>query len=319
MNKITAKKIVSPNSAINKTDSQEDFITSLKSLKSSSSYIGLIQKLKMIIEGHAHALMILGDPGVAKSTLTCKILDDSGKKQGQDYTFIKGYATPAALYESLYHNRREGSITIIDDCDAALKNSTALDLLKAALDDKYKRKISYKTRRQNSDLPQEFTYYGRVIFITNHRAKRNDYHFKAVRDRCLSQEIYLDAGSKLEYIKNILIPLDYKNSTIDERKKVFTFLEQAIIDSNVDFTYRTYYQLVDFYRFDQKYFEHHLEELLPADTVYTTLIKIIRQYKDQPHKWETKFIEKTGKSRRTYFNYKKKLLEIHPTINVEIK
>lgn len=270
-------------------------------LASASKYLGLIEKTRMIAAKKNHALMSMGDVGIGKSTIIIETLKREGLLEGKDFILVRGYSTAMALYEKLYQNRESGKIVVIDDCDIVLKNKTCLDILKAVLDDKYHRVVNYETRRKGTDLPKQFTFTGAVIFITNYKPKENDIHFLAIQDRCLVQRLYLTAKEKLEYIKKIIVPEDYKNTTLDDRVKIFKLMEDTIATGGIHFSYRTYFHMLDFYKHDLNTFHIHLKELLPCDNEVTELIRIMNTNPDDKECWMSQFMAITGKSRRTYF------------------
>jgi hypothetical protein len=203
-------------------------------------------------------------------------------------------------------------IIVIDDCDAILTNRTSLDILKAALDDKFQRTIYYETRSKSTDLPRSFNFSGRVIFITNYKPRENDVHFAAIKDRCLVQALYLSTKEKLEYIEKIIVPSDYKNTTLEERKNVFSFLCNIVSSGGVNFSFRTYLRALDHYRFNPKTIEIHIEGLTQSKSEYGILIALRKERPNDPEYWRTRFIEITGKSRRTYFYHLAEVKKLSP-------
>ncbi|MGE0632132.1 MAG: hypothetical protein AB7O96_06970 [Pseudobdellovibrionaceae bacterium] len=281
-------------------------------LESGGKYLSLIEKVKMIARNSSHAMMSMGDVGVGKSTVIIETLKSERLLEGKDYIIMRGYSTAMALYEKLYQNREAGKIVVIDDCDVVLKNKTCLDILKAVLDDKYHRIVNYETRRKGADLPKSFVFTGAVIFITNYKPRENDIHFLAIQDRCMVQKLYLTTREKLEYIEKVIAPNDYKKTTLEERKKIFQLMKEVVIQGGVHFSYRTYFQLLDFYKHDLKNFGIHLRELLPYDNELTFLLKMMKDRPDDTEFWQSKWMEATGKSRRSYYYALAKVKDILP-------
>lgn len=281
-------------------------------LEAGKKYFSLIEKIRMIAKRRCHAMMAMGDVGVGKSTLVKMILEEEGLQEGKDFVFVRGYTTAMSLYEKLYNHREAGKIVIIDDCDAALRNTTCLDILKAVLDDKYQSFVSYETRRQKTELPKTFTFAGSVIFITNYQPKEKDVHFLAIQDRCLVQRLHLTTREKLEYIKEIIVPEEYKTSSDDDRKKIFDLMEDTVTHGGVHFSYRTYHQLLDFYAHDPENFDIHLRELIPHDTDATLVLRLNKEFSKDPEECRNRFMQLTGKSRRTYFYVLEKVKDFLP-------
>lgn len=289
---------------------KSDLIKVLEKLSSAPKYKAFIEKIQMVARASNHAMIVVGEAGVAKSTIVPLILNDEGLTHEKDYIFVRGYSTALSFFQKLYDNN--GKIIVVDDCDAILTNRTSLDILKAALDDKFQRTISYETRRQNTDLPKTFNFTGRIIFITNFKPKENDIHFAAVKDRCLVQTLYLSTKEKLEYIEKIIVPSDYKNTTLDERKNVFTLLADMVTTGGTTFSFRTYLKALDHHRFNPETVEIHLEELVQSKSELTLLITLRKERPQDPEYWRTRFMEVTGKSRRTYFYNLAKVKQILP-------
>lgn len=83
------------------------------------------------------------------------------------YVMIKGYSTARSLYRTLYENR--DSVIWFDDCDAVVKDPTAVDILKAALDSYDERWVTWNAEMAgvSKDLPRRFEFRGSVIFVSN--------------------------------------------------------------------------------------------------------------------------------------------------------
>lgn len=273
-------------------------------LTAGHKYQSLIGKIGMIIDKRAHGLFESGEPGVGKTKTTIDKLESEGLKEGKDFFIIKGHSTPMSLFESLYYHKED--LIIFDDCDGILRNQIALNILKAALDDKPFKKISYRTQRKKSELPQEFQFSGRVIFITNHTFRNDDLHVAAIKDRCLYSEFNLSPSQKLEFIEKIMIPSDYKDTTFEDRNNVFKLLKETVTANGAKFSFRTFNQLLDFYKHDAKNFDVHLVEILAGDTEATLILSLFKKFKDSALVRD-EFIKITARSRRHYYYVKKEL------------
>lgn len=137
----------------------------------------------------ANPLAILcGSGGIGKSFSTKQTLDSLGlarteldsaelefdadefktdDEKGYRYVIIGGYTTAKALYRALY-NFRSGAVIVLDDCDAAMKDSNSIELLKNACDSSAVRRVSWNSEmRQSDDLPRSFEFRSSVVVITN--------------------------------------------------------------------------------------------------------------------------------------------------------
>lgn len=137
----------------------------------------------------ANPLAILcGSGGIGKSFSTKQTLDSLGlmrteldsaelefdadefktaDEKGCRYVIIGGYTTAKALYRALY-NFRSGAVIVLDDCDAAMKDTNSIELLKNACDSSAVRRVSWNSEmRQGDDLPRSFEFRSSVVVITN--------------------------------------------------------------------------------------------------------------------------------------------------------
>ena len=164
-------------------------------------------------------LVVSGPAGIGKShtveTTLHDTLDMLGKLtgQGQMYEVISGGISAAVLYEKLWEYRDESQVLVFDDCDGVLYDEDSLNVLKAALDSKKTRRISWNTRSlhlERKDIPNSFEYKGGVIFITNIKfdqvkSARISNHLEAIVSRCHYMDIGIDtAREKLLHIRNVV-------------------------------------------------------------------------------------------------------------------
>jgi hypothetical protein len=162
----------------------------------------LEQLVTMVARGRAVSLIVCGPQGLGKThtvreTLAgCGLEDASGfeSEVGEEsYKFIKGYSTPKGLYRELFLNR--DSVIVFDDCDDVMKDATALNLLKGALDSHDRRIINWNADLRDDDLPRSFVFNGRVIFITNmKRARMNG----ALKSRAYIVDLDMTDAQKVE-------------------------------------------------------------------------------------------------------------------------
>ena len=129
------------------------------------------------------------------------------------YEVISGGISAAVLYEKLWEYRDESQVLVFDDCDGVLYDEDSLNVLKAALDSKKTRRISWNTRSlhlERKDIPNSFEYKGGVIFITNIKfdqvkSARISNHLEAIVSRCHYMDIGIDtAREKLLHIRNVV-------------------------------------------------------------------------------------------------------------------
>jgi hypothetical protein len=119
----------------------------------------------------------------------------------KQYAVVKGYSTAKGLFRTLYENRHR--IVVFDDCDSVLENSTAVNLLKAALDSYDRRIITWNSESfgGDDDLPRSFEFTGGVIFISNRPIYKID---QAIRSRAICVDLSMTASQKIERMGTII-------------------------------------------------------------------------------------------------------------------
>lgn len=99
-----------------------------------------IEKMaEMVTTSPINSMVVVGSGGLGKTTTVLNRLHDLGFSEDTDdetkkMTTIKGSVTPRGLFQQLYYSRN--SLIVFDDSDSVFKDDKALNLLKAAFDDK---------------------------------------------------------------------------------------------------------------------------------------------------------------------------------------
>lgn len=169
-----------------------------------------------VVDGVVRGLVVSGPAGIGKSFTVEKTLVDNFGTYTVDedirmYEVVSGFITAAMLYEKLWNFRNDGQVLVFDDCDSVLYDEDALNILKAALDTKKTRCISWNSRSrylEDNGIPNRFEFCGGIIFITNIkfdqlRSARIGNHLEAIMSRCHYMDIGVDtAREKVIHIKN---------------------------------------------------------------------------------------------------------------------
>lgn len=157
--------------------------------------------VESVCDGVIRGLIVSGPPGIGKSFGVESILNKNNlfnkvKAANPMFDIVKGYASPINIYKTLFNHAAPGHVVVFDDCDDALEDDTALNILKAALDSGDKRVISWLAESRvlkNEDIPSQFDFKGNVIFLTNKDFERTTSpRMKAHMDAMLSRCHYLD-------------------------------------------------------------------------------------------------------------------------------
>ena len=172
--------------------------------------------IRMVIKKTSVSMIITGEGGLGKSHSVKQEILKKNLIEDFDYVIVKGYSTPRGLYRTLYEH--SDKLIIFDDCDEVLKDPTAKNLLKGALDSYDERKISWITNKELPDLPSEFSFNGRIIFVSNLPQERID---QAILSRSMSIDLSMTNPVKIERMRAIIdkirpdIQLDVKEECME--------------------------------------------------------------------------------------------------------
>lgn len=212
----------------------------------------------MAIEGIVRSLIIVGAPGLGKTYSIDKKLRAYDPQQKR-HTPVRGYSTAVNLYKLLWDHRHEGSILVLDDCDAVRDDEVGMNLLKVATDTSDIRRVSYMSEGQllsdkdGSRVPKSFEYEGTIIFITNEDLELQAsgtnamaQHMGALINRAHYINLTLrDRRDALVRIRQVV----YKHGMLDsmperDRKEVMAYVEANYLKLR-DLSLRTVLKIAD--------------------------------------------------------------------------
>ena len=184
----------------------------------------------------------LGKTYTVKETLAkCGIEDltavmaEAEESYGEGYVMVKGYSTAKGLYRTLFENN--GSIIVFDDCDSILKDATALNILKGALDSYDTRWVSWNSEmKESDDLPRTFEFTGSIIFISNMSQDQID---QAVRSRSMMIDLSMTDDQKIDRMEHIATEGGFLESYTLEQKMDALQLLREIKDDVKELSLRT--------------------------------------------------------------------------------
>lgn len=208
------------------------------------------QLVGMVATGQQCSAIITGKGGLGKSYTVIKALKDRGLlnvsgtetacSEYDTYRIVKGYSTPKGLYRTLFDN--QNNIIVFDDTDAVLDHDVSLNILKAALDSYSQRIINWNADLKGDDLPREFEFNGRIIFISNRSHHSID---QAIRSRSMMVDLTMTNEEMIE-----------RMGYIAEQKSFMPEIDLEVKQDSVDFL------------------SNHLDEV--KDISLRTLISVIK-------------------------------------------
>ena len=192
--------------------------------------------------GAFNSLFISGRAGTGKTYNVERALKDEGLVEDEDYVLVSGAASVIMMYKKFYQYR-SGTL-VFDDCDAVFRDENGRNLMKAALDTKKVRKISYlkKTKavydpkdvtpeeefnlQEAGVVPNTFEFSGRVIFISNLPKDKADPD-GAIRSRSILVDVNPDDSTLMERMKKLLPHLEPTDMPMKEKEEIYEFMKQA--------------------------------------------------------------------------------------------
>ncbi len=266
--------------------------------------------IKMVIDGYLNSVLLTSEGGLGKSYLTIQTLED--EKQ-DDYVYFSGHISPLSLFKMLYDNFDK--TIVLDDVEQLFESKVSIGILKSALwEVGGKRLVCYATTSEKADdVPCEFEFEGGLIILCNKIPNKNDEIVRALQSRTLKHHIKLTYAQKIKIMKRII------DNRTDLNNKDKEILKKDIVNHTSicvkDFNLRTLEKLIQCYKYNQiskpkkeKLYLTLFENTTEVDEEKILVLKLMKKYKKT--KKQIKYFNKiTGKSRRTFFRIKKKIME----------
>lgn len=199
---------------------------------------------RRVAAGAFNSLFISGRAGTGKTYNVERAMQDEGLVDEEDYVMISGAASVIMMYKKFYQYKNK--TLIFDDCDAVFRDENGRNLMKAALDTKKVRKISYLKKSnavydprdfdndpegemnaiENGIVPNSFEFSGRVIFISNLEKEKADPD-GAIRSRSILVDVNPDDATLMERMKLLLPHLEPRELPIKEKEEIYEFMKEA--------------------------------------------------------------------------------------------
>lgn len=181
-----------------------------------------------------HSLIIVGMPGLGKSSEIIKCLKDAGLERDTNFIYNTGFTTPLAMFRLLemVQNLEDPKVVVFDDVDNLLTNKICLGILKGATAEVDGiRTVSYLSTRNDSNF---FTFGGKVIIILNKVPK--NVAIDAIIDRSILYKIELKKDELEEYIEDNLMSM---YPTLSNNEKLDVWNKIKIFNGLENFSFRT--------------------------------------------------------------------------------
>ena len=199
---------------------------------------------RKVAAGAFNSLMISGRAGTGKTYSVEKGLKDEGLVADEDYMIVSGAVSVIMMYKKMFQFRTK--TLVFDDCDAVFRDENGRNILKAALDTKKVRRISYLKKSglvfdpkdfemdpegefmaiENGLVPAYFDFAGRVIFISNLNKDKADPD-GAIRSRSILIDVNPDDATLMQRIETLLPYLEPTEMALKDKKEIFEFMKRA--------------------------------------------------------------------------------------------
>jgi hypothetical protein len=193
-------------------------------------YTSLEKYIEQMAAGKVRSLIVNGPPGVGKTYSAGAFIS---KYSNQKHKSVTGHMSLLSLYGELYRHKASGQILVLDDVDSVMSDVKGLNILKAAMDTRSQREISWESTSNllaALGLPNSFKFNGGIILITNAGFaggnKKHMEHLNALKDRsyCLNLgdkdhetvfKYICYVTTKKDALKEYAMTVTQKNSILD--------------------------------------------------------------------------------------------------------
>lgn len=199
---------------------------------------------RRVAAGSFNSLMVSGRAGTGKTFSITKALKDEGLVEDDDFIMISGAVSVIMMYKKLFQYKDK--ILVFDDCDSVFRDETGRNILKAALDTKKVRRISYLKQAsivfdpkdfqddpegeynaiESGLVPGYFDFSGRVIFISNLPKDKADPD-GAIRSRSILIDVNPDDMTLMERIRLLLPHLEPREMALSDKEEIYEFMKRA--------------------------------------------------------------------------------------------
>ena len=197
-----------------------------------------------VAAGMFNSLFISGRAGTGKTYTVLEALKKAGLQDDEDFAYVSGSVSTAVMYRKLF--QFNSKVLVFDDADAVFRDESGRNILKAALDTKKVRKISYLKMSSKLYDPKEyeddpegelnmlesgmypsyFNFTGRVIFISNLPKDKADPD-GAIRSRSILIDVNPDDATLMQRIKTLLPFLEPIDMSLKDKEEIFEFMKNS--------------------------------------------------------------------------------------------
>ncbi len=250
------------------------------------TYLQMTRFVGAFADGHLNLLILLGEPGLAKSQTVRRVMRDA--------CWIEGNATAFGVYTAAWNHRDR--VIVLDDVDSLYSDRNAVRLLKTLCQTDPVKRVSWQTASAALDkqgIPRTFETTSRVVIIAN-EWRTLDKNVAAVQDR---GHIIRFEPSATEVHREVRSWF-----SDDEIYEWFGQHLSLIIKPSM----RQYVRAAELKAAGLDWQSMLLQETLPATTSLVAKLKSDRRLSTESERVQ-EFVRRGGGCRATYFNHAKRL------------
>lgn len=292
------------------TIAENESLEKLKQIPSSdiNAYYTVVDELiNVVITKNANSLLLLGEGGLGKTYRVMKQLGKHGLASGQDYVYANSYSTPLEFYNFLFEHKDK--LIVLDDLEGILSDERGQSILKSALwSATPERILTYYTTSDKIKAPNKFVFEGRIILCMNDVGTRT-IGMQALLSRMLYYNLDFSFHDKLRILCEIAKQANFVELNLDERMTVFEHVQKTTTSAHDNLNIRTLIKAFGLYRYckgtnkDWKALIDGINEVNENKLMFLRIIEKDLTVNEQIKE----FVETTGLSRATFFNYKHQL------------
>jgi len=257
------------------------------------------------LKGLSPATLIEGEGGIGKTFLTIETVKEV--VEPDNWVYKSGFTSPLAFFKFLYHHRNH-EIIILDDVEGIFNSLTSLAILKrATYETAGKRLIFYDTTSHKADgIPSVFELKAKLILLCNRIPNKHTPDTAAFLSRVIHYVVYFSYQQKMEILKQIL--MGRGDLSKNDKDIVFKIIQKETSFATKNLSIRTLEQLISFVKYDQDKATHLFNETTSVDEEQEAIGELLKSDMTTDEQVNV-FFKLTGKSRRTFFRIKKKVLQ----------
>ncbi|PHQ35119.1 hypothetical protein [Rhodopirellula bahusiensis] len=251
-----------------------------------STYGEMTRFVEAFAEGHLNLLIVLGEPGLAKSQTVRSVMANA--------CWIEGNATAFGVYSQAWNHRDQ--VIVLDDVDSLYSDRNAVRLLKTLCQTDPVKRVSWQTASAALDkqgIPRAFETTSRVVIIAN-EWKTLDKNVAAVQDRGHVIRFQPSASEVHQQVRS------WFND--DEIYDWFGRHLSLVINPSM----RQYVRASELKAAGLDWRSMLLQETLPATTSLVAKLKSDVRWSTESERVQ-EFVRLGGGCRATYFNHAKRL------------